>query len=156
MGMTFCASRFVSFNLLRIFRRIFIGICHRFISPLIFLFVYYFYQIFNSRKILSNITFSKIFIIIFTYLLNLRFPLLRRFLSELYIFTFILSFGSVFLNFISLICFVLPIIFTFSMIIIFSKYFEKVFVNIFNPFSIILSFRLVLASILLVYSAFSI
>merc|ERR1739845_161185 len=109
LHMTFCASRIVSFNLLRIFRRIFIGICHRFISPLIFLFVYYFYQIFNSRKILSN----------------LRFPLLRRFLSELYIFTFILSFGSVFLNFISLICFVLPIIFTFSIIIIFSKYFEK-------------------------------
>merc|ERR1711874_387610 len=107
---------------------------------------------------LSNITWGKIFIIIFTftYLLNLRFPLLRRFLSELYIFTFILNFGSVFLNFISLICFVLPIIFTFSMIIIFSKYFEKTFVNIFNPFSIILSFRLVLSSILLVYSTFSI
>merc|ERR1712237_76823 len=112
--------------------------------------------IFNSRKILRNSNFSKIFVLIFTftYLLNLRFPLLGGFISELLIFVLILIKRFLILNFILLLAFVLPIIFTFSTIIIFSKFYSLNFNNFSLYFSNLLSFRILLISVFLVYSCF--
>merc|ERR1739847_90021 len=117
----------LNFNFIRTFGRVFIRLCHGFVSPLIFLFVYYFYQIFNSRKILRNSNFSKIFVLV----------LIKRFLI---------------LNFILLLSFVLPIIFTFSTIIIFSKFYSVNFNNFNLSFSNLLSFRILLISVFLIYS----
>merc|ERR1711879_1019387 len=98
LHISFCSFRLLNFNFIRSFGGIFIRLCHGFVSPLIFLFVYYFYQIFNSRKILRNSSFSKIFILIFTftYLLNLRFPLLGGFSFNKKIFTFKFYFTFIF------------------------------------------------------------
>merc|ERR1712173_450265 len=104
----------------------------------------------NSRKILRNSNFSKIFILIFTftYLLNLRFPLLGGFISELLIFVLILIKRFLILNF------VLPIIFTFSTIISFSKFYSLTFNSFSLNFSNLLSFRILLISVFLIYSVF--
>merc|ERR1711879_766933 len=133
LHISFCSFRLLNFNFIRSFGGIFIRLCHGFVSPLIFLFVYYFYQIFNFRKIF-------ILIFTFTYLLNLRFPLLGGFISELLIFVLVLIKRFLLLNFILLLSFVLPIIFTFSTIIIFSKFYSLNFNNFKLNFSNLLSF----------------
>merc|ERR1739844_67074 len=154
LHITFCAVRLLAFNFIRNFGRGFIRICHRFISPLIFLFIYYFYQHFGSRKIIANSSFSLILkrTFTFTYLLNLRFPLLGRFLSELLIFNLILSKDSILLAFISLLGFILPIIFTFSIISSFSKYYSLNFRISSSFIQHSIGLRIILISLFLVYS----
>merc|ERR1711981_1228198 len=152
LHITFCAVGLLAFNFIRNFGRTFMRICHRFISPLIFLYIYYFYQHFGSRKIIANSSFRKFLKGIFTFLLNLRFPLLRRFLSELLIFNLVLSKDSILLSFISLLDFILPIIFTFSIIANFSKYYSLNF-RVAVSFTLhSISLRILFISLLLVYS----
>merc|ERR1711879_627114 len=92
-----------------------------FTSPIIFLCVYLSYNFIGSRKVLQfcSFNFSKVFqiILVLAYIFNLRFPLLRRFFSELLIFNFSFSFGNLILILILILSFGLPIIFTFQILI---------------------------------------
>merc|ERR1712061_554979 len=147
LHMNFCFIRILGFTFISYFGSIFIGISHAFTSPLIFLCVYLSYNFVRSRKILQfcSFNFSKTFqiILVLVYISNLRFPLLGRFFSELLIFNFIL-----------ILAFSLPIIFTFQVLIYTFKfssfnfnYFDSFVCNFYN-------FRFLILSILLTYSVF--
>merc|ERR1711881_629671 len=119
LHITFCALRILILVLNSNFGSVLIGLIHRFVSPLIFLLVYFYYQKYFSRKIFLN---NKILILNFTlvYLFNLGFPILRRFLSEL-----LVIYSRIIFNFIILILvlrFILPVIFSFQILIYISKY----------------------------------
>merc|ERR1712024_291302 len=88
LHISFCAIRFLVLVLSRNFSRLFIRLVHRFVSPLIFLLVYFYYQKYFSRKLFSNMFLRHKFLVLnfsLVYLFNLRFPILRGFLSELFL-----------------------------------------------------------------------
>merc|ERR1712217_143613 len=143
LHINFCFIRLLGFSFISYFGSIFIGISHAFTSPIIFLCVYLSYNFIGSRKVLQfcSFNFSKVFqiILVLVYIFNLRFPLLRRFFSELLI--LILSFG-------------LPIIFTFQ-ILIYTFKFSSFSFNYFDSFVCnFYNFRFLILSIFLTYSVF--
>merc|ERR1711978_663452 len=112
----------------------------------------------GSRKILQfcSFNFSKVFqiILVLVYIFNLRFPILRRFFSELLIFSFSFTFGNLVLILILILAFGLPIIFTFQVLIYTFKfssfnfnYFDSFVCNFYN-------FRFLILSTFLIYSTF--
>merc|ERR1712079_764173 len=107
LHINFCFIRLLGFGFISYFGSIFIGVSHAFTSPIIFLCVYLSYNFIGSRKVLQfcSFNFSKVFqiILVLVYIFNLRFPLLRRFFSELLIFNFSFNFGNLVLILIFLI-----------------------------------------------------
>merc|ERR1712189_148211 len=112
---------FLGFTFMSNFRAIFMRMAHAFTSPLIFLCVYVRYNFVGSRQILQfcNFNFNKTFqlILVLVYIFNLRFPLLGGFISDLLIFNFSFNFGNLILILILVLVFILPIIFTFQVLI---------------------------------------
>merc|ERR1711970_1377392 len=147
LHITFCALRFLILILSGNFRGIFIGLVHGFISPLIFLLVYFYYQKYFSRKLFSNMFFRNKFLVLnfsLVYLFNLRFPILGRFISELIILYSILILNFNFIILVLILSFVLPVIFSFQILI---------FINKFNfSFIILINFGILILSLVLVYS----
>merc|ERR1711881_157746 len=155
LHITFCALRILILFLNSNFGSVLIGLIHRFVSPLIFLLVYFYYQKYFSRKIFSNIFLNnKILILNFTlvYLFNLGFPILRRFLSELLVIysRIILNFNFIIL--ILVLRFILPVIFSFQILIYISKYNFSFNFNFNFNFIILINFSILVLSLVLVYS----
>merc|ERR1712178_378611 len=158
LHINFCFIGLLGFSFIAYFGSIFIGISHAFTSPIIFLCVYLSYNFVGSRKILQfcSFNFSKVFqiILVLVYIFNLRFPMLRRFFSELLIFSFSFTFGNLVLILILILAFGLPIIFTFQVLMYTFKfssfnfnYFDSFVCNFYN-------FRFLILSIFLTYSVF--
>merc|ERR1711881_572613 len=136
--------------------RVFIGFAHGFVSPLIFLFVYLIYNFIGSRIVLSNVSLSNIFktILILLYIFNLRFPIVRGFFSELLGFTSIFILRNILSFILILFNFVLPVIFTFQIILIRTKFLgNKIFILTGN-FTFIFCISYILISLVLVYFCF--
>merc|ERR1711970_827613 len=151
LHITFCALRFLILILSGNFRGIFIGLVHRFISPLIFLLVYFYYQKYFSRKLFSNIFFRNKFLVLnfsLVYLFNLRFPILGRFISELIILYSILILNFNFIILVLILSFVLPVIFSFQILIFINKFNFRLNFN----FIILINFGILILSLVLVYS----
>merc|ERR1711970_143504 len=146
LHITFCALRFLILILSGNFRGIFIGLVHGFISPLIFLLVYFYYQKYFSRKLFSNMFFRNKFLVLnfsLVYLFNLRFPILGRFISELIILYSIL---------ILILSFVLPVIFSFQILIFINKFNFRLNFNFNFNFIILINFGILILSLVLIYS----
>merc|ERR1712045_468207 len=122
----FCFIRLLRLSFSSIFGGLFIRISHAFTSPLIFLWVYLSYNILRTRNILqfSNVNYVKLrqVIIIIIYIFNLRFPLLGGFISELLIFSFRFNLRNMLFTILILLTFRVPIVFTFQIITLTSKF----------------------------------
>lgn len=143
LHINFCFIRLLRISFSSIFGGLFIRVSHAFTSPLIFLWVYLSYNMLRTRNIIqfSSINYMKLRQVIITiiYIFNLRFPLLGRFISELLIFTFRFNLRNILFTMLILLTFRVPIIFTFQIIALTSKfsnfnsiYFSKGFVNIYS------------------------
>merc|ERR1712168_499945 len=116
---------------------------------------YFYYQKYFSRKLFSNIFFNnKILILNFSlvYLFNLRFPILGRFISELYILYSILILNFNFIILILILSFILPVIFSFQILIFINKYNFRLNFNFNFNFIILINFGILILSLVIVYS----
>jgi hypothetical protein len=126
--MTFCYIRLILNQDRRIFISTFIRVIHRIVSPLIFMYVYNNYLNNSCRNLKAFIRrrYRHVFLILL--LFNLRFPLLRRFISEIYFFSLILlNCERIILLILLRIYFFLPVLFSFILINFILKYIKYIF-----------------------------